>query len=70
MWCTICEQHLSECKCPDIEERLARLATLLAPVAMKWCRTCDKHHDRCTCVEPDFYVRTGRAYGRDVPANS
>lgn len=25
MWCTKCNRHLSECICPDLEERLEKL---------------------------------------------
>jgi hypothetical protein len=28
MWCSKCNKHLAECECPDIEERLARLAKI------------------------------------------
>jgi hypothetical protein len=26
MYCTVCDKHLAHCTCPDIEERMAKLA--------------------------------------------
>ena len=55
MWCAKCNNHLSNCKCDDIDERLATLKD--APnFASKWCIKCSKHYSRCKCEYPRFEV--------------
>ena len=58
MFCMKCQHDLSECTCPDLQERLKK-ATAGAPVAIKWCRRCDKSYHACHCERPGFYVRGG-----------
>lgn len=60
MWCCKCNRDLSECVCPDLQERLRR-ATGSGHVAIKWCRACDKSYHQCRCAVPDFYVRSGQS---------
>lgn len=56
MFCAKCQKDLSECTCPDIEERLARIAQ--APgILTKWCVKCDKHHSRCKCKDPEWIIK-------------
>ena len=55
MFCGKCQNDLSECTCPDIDERMASLKN--SPyLAFKWCVKCDKHYARCRCAEPEFIV--------------
>ncbi len=51
MWCVKCNHDLSECTCPDIDERLASLAK--SPhFVYRMCKVCGKHYDRCKCENP------------------
>jgi hypothetical protein len=51
MWCMICNHDLMDCTCPDIDQRLSKLAN--APdLALRWCEACNRHQDRCICVPP------------------
>lgn len=48
MWCCKCNNHIGRCTCPDIEERMAKIAQ--SPhVALRICKACGHHADRCTC---------------------
>lgn len=49
MWCGACNNHLSTCTCPDIDERLAGLSEVLV---FRKCLRCGKHYARCTCDDP------------------
>lgn len=55
MWCGKCQNDLSECVCPDINERLASVSN----VAFKWCEACDKHYALCRCDVPMFIMKVG-----------
>lgn len=58
--CGTCDTGFDKCTCPDIDERLKKLAWMKnGMVAFKWCRTCDKHYARCQCKMPDFYLVKG-----------
>ena len=46
-----CQNDLSECICPDIEERMASLKGS-SYVVMRWCSVCDKHYALCKCENP------------------
>jgi len=53
MFCAKCHNDLSECTCPDLEERLAKLKN--SPHFMyKMCRKCGLHYQLCKCEEPDW----------------
>ena len=52
MWCTICRNHLSDCICDDIDERLASIGS--DHFVYKKCDKCKKHYDRCKCEKPEF----------------
>jgi hypothetical protein len=57
MICTKCGHGFGACRCPDMDDRLKRVA--FAPdsaVAFKWCRACDKHYARCKCESPDYFI--------------
>jgi len=56
MVCCRCQNDLSECTCPDLQERLARL-TDGGNLAVKWCRACNLSYHKCQCQKPDFVVR-------------
>lgn len=59
MFCMKCDKHLSNCTCPDLNERLSKIAQ--SPhVAVKFCKKCREHHARCTCAAPDWEIRGGR----------
>jgi hypothetical protein len=51
MWCMKCQNDLSECTCPDIEERMASLKGS-SHLVMRWCSVCDKHYALCKCENP------------------
>jgi len=58
MYCTRCGKHISECTCPDIDERLASVAGPESNVVYKICRKCGKHYDRCRCKDPEWGLST------------
>lgn len=58
MVCMKCEKHLSECTCPDLEERLDG-AVAGGHFVYKYCIICNKHYERCKCKEPDFRIKGG-----------
>lgn len=58
MWCAKCQNELSECICPDIEERL-RSACEGMNVALTFCKTCGLYYSRCTCGKPDKIIKSG-----------
>lgn len=65
MYCCTCNKHISECTCPDIEERLKSLQSA-SHVLTRWCKTCGKHADRCGCADgPSTELKSG---GRVVSA--
>lgn len=51
MWCTKCQNDLSDCKCPDLEKRLASLRDS-QNLSMRWCSVCNKHYAQCKCETP------------------
>jgi len=53
MWCGKCNNDLSECTCPDIDEWLASLNNSPHFIYKK-CRICNKHYSRCKCENPDW----------------
>lgn len=67
--CTQCGRSISDCQCPDIDDRLRRIAhgRLMTDVLFKWCRGCDKHYARCLCATPQFYIISA---GEDVTATA
>lgn len=52
MFCTKCQNHVAECECGDIEERLASLAEH-PNMAQERCSNCNSHHSRCECPPED-----------------
>jgi hypothetical protein len=56
--CTVCDRAVSDCRCPDIDDRLRRIAhgREMTDVMFKWCRRCDKHSARCLCATPQFFI--------------
>lgn len=58
MWCAKCNHELSDCACPDIQERLRSLSR--SPnIISRWCLTCDKHYSQCKCETPVWGTRSG-----------
>lgn len=58
MVCMKCQKHLSECKCPDLEERLDS-AVAAGVFVYKFCKKCNKHYERCKCKKPDWGTKGG-----------
>lgn len=56
MWCMKCNKHLSQCTCPDLEERLNK-AVLGGGFVYKYCKNCGKHYERCKCEKPEWQIR-------------
>lgn len=57
MLCMTCQKELTDCVCPDIDERLARISTSRHFV-YRACLRCKKHYARCRCVEPTWGLST------------
>jgi hypothetical protein len=55
MWCCKCQRDLSECICPDLEERLNSLGQGSGVVFRK-CKKCGKHYERCRCEDPEWIL--------------
>ncbi len=63
MWCCQCQNHLSECTCEDIEERLARLRD--SPnLVMQWCSVCNSHYSQCMCENP-IWTTSDKMLGKE-----
>ena len=60
MWCMKCNKHLSECTCPDLEERLKNAASSGALV-YKYCKKCGHHYEKCGCDEPEWALRDNKS---------
>jgi hypothetical protein len=56
--CTLCHRPVCDCHCPDIDDRLRKIAygPEMTEVVLKWCRHCDKHYARCQCGTPAFFI--------------
>src|ERR1700687_3810717 len=69
MTCLACHKSVSDCSCPDIDERLHAIAygPEMTEVIVKWCRHCDKHYARCHCETPAFFIISA---GQDMTAES
>jgi len=54
MRCGTCKKELRDCDCPDVDERLRRVAYDPDSVCSShWCLSCDRHAERCTCKKPN-----------------
>jgi len=53
MWCMKCNNHLSKCTCPDINERLEKLGQWQHLIT-EFCKNCGLHRDRCKCEYPNL----------------
>lgn len=51
MWCARCRHDLSDCTCPDIDQRLQDLAKE-GKFVYRMCGICGRHYDRCRCPDP------------------
>ena len=56
MWCMRCNNHLSQCTCSNLEERLDR-AVVGCSFVYKYCKICKKHYERCKCKKPIWEIR-------------
>lgn len=57
--CAVCNNTFRKCTCPDIDERLARLAASPYQI-FRWCSVCNKHYARCTCPHPHWVFSDSR----------
>lgn len=48
MYCAKCGEHVADCQCLDIDERLAEIGQH-PNILIARCARCEKHIDRCTC---------------------
>ncbi len=53
MDCNKCGKSLRNCKCPDIDERMADLIDN-PNFIYKMCSRCGKHYERCSCDKPNW----------------
>ena len=51
MFCSKCQNDLSECTCSDIEERMNKLKSA-SSFTYKMCGNCNKHYKLCRCETP------------------
>lgn len=51
MYCVKCQAHLEDCKCPDLEERLASIRDHFG---YRKCRLCRNHYALCKCPKPEW----------------
>jgi len=51
-----CNKHLSQCICPDLEERLDG-AVLGGHFVYTSCKKCGKHYERCKCEKPEWEIK-------------
>lgn len=51
MFCYLCQRDIKDCICPDIEERLNKIAQRL-DIVTEVCAKCGQHRDRCKCEHP------------------
>ena len=51
MWCVQCSKHLSQCNCPDLQDRLKSLGE---HVIYRKCLICDQHYSKCKCENPNW----------------
>ncbi len=65
MWCTKCDKHISQCKCPDIGDRL-KAATKTGRFAYKKCTVCGKHYELCKCQNPQWAIEIRQPPMADV----
>jgi hypothetical protein len=56
MFCGKCQSELSECTCPDLEERLNK-AVDAGVFVYRYCKICNKHYERCKCKKPIWDVK-------------
>lgn len=52
MWCIRCDHDLSDCHCPDLQERLSAIGGAGGPLIYRACVLCKKHYAKCACAEP------------------
>lgn len=55
MWCGKCKNHLAQCACDDLEERLDDAARG-GSFAYRKCKKCGKHYERCKCKDPEWKI--------------
>jgi len=55
MWCCKCHEHISQCTCGDINERLAAVVGMGSFVYRK-CVKCGEHYSRCKCQQPEWKI--------------
>jgi hypothetical protein len=59
--CTTCGKELVDCKCPDIDARLAELGGPDGSMIFRKDQKCGKHYARCKCPDPVWvYSNNGK----------
>lgn len=58
MYCTLCQNWVRDCICPDIDERLASIGQH-PNIAIRVCTKCGRHYARCECEQPTWGIATG-----------
>jgi hypothetical protein len=58
MFCMKCNHELSECTCPDLQERLGKIASS-GNFMYRACKKCGNHYAKCKCEEPEWIVVGG-----------
>ena len=53
MWCMKCKNDLSECTCPDLQERLESISNSGHFIYRK-CGICGLHYAKCKCEFPSW----------------
>jgi len=55
MYCMKCNHNLADCLCPDLQERLQRIAQDSNFVYRK-CTKCNLHYSKCKCKQPEWII--------------
>jgi len=53
MYCMKCQNDLSDCTCPDLQERLSGAAEK-GHFVYRMCGKCGLHHAKCKCKSPEW----------------
>ncbi len=53
MFCMKCHNDLTDCTCPDLQERLSR-ASEGGHFIYRMCRKCGLHYSKCKCKNPEW----------------
>jgi len=62
MFCNKCQKDLSECICPDLEERLDSVVAK-GSFVYRYCTVCGHHYARCKCENPVWAIKNDENVG-------